>query len=141
MLHDLRYAGEDAAAKLSRVREALGKRADILVVSEPQAVSWLFNIRGSDVPHTKAIAVCTDQAVLGRTFYLMAFVDGWSPMGLETDAAGNRSWPEPFNSDISLRKDLGYQLVEGCALLSMVDWQAKGLQDLGRPDGFHDSRG
>ena len=93
---------------------------------------------GSDVPHTKAIAVCTDQAVLGRTFYLMAFVDGWSPMGLETDAAGNRLWPEPFNSDLSLRKDLGYQLAEGCALLSMVDWQAKGLQDLGRPDGFHE---
>ena len=39
---------------------------------------------GSDVPHTKAIAVCTDQSVLGRTFYLMGFVDGWSPIGLET---------------------------------------------------------
>ena len=26
--------------------------ADTLVVSDPHAVSWLFNIRGSDVPHT-----------------------------------------------------------------------------------------
>ena len=26
--------------------------ADALVVSDPHAVSWLFNIRGSDVPHT-----------------------------------------------------------------------------------------
>jgi Xaa-Pro aminopeptidase len=54
-LHDLRYAGEEATAKLARVREAVGKRADALVVSDPQAVSWLFNIRGSDVPHTPVV--------------------------------------------------------------------------------------
>jgi len=53
VLHDLRYAGEDAAAKLARVRAEMGKlSADALVVSDPQAVSWLFNIRGGDVPHT-----------------------------------------------------------------------------------------
>jgi Xaa-Pro aminopeptidase len=54
-LRDLRYAGEAAAAKLARVNEALGKRADVLIVSDPQAVSWLFNIRGSDVPHVPVV--------------------------------------------------------------------------------------
>src|SRR5262249_60999834 len=54
-LHDLRYAGEEAAAKLARVREAVGKRADALVVSDPQAGAWLFNIRGHDVPHTPGV--------------------------------------------------------------------------------------
>jgi Xaa-Pro aminopeptidase len=54
-LHDLRYAGEDAAAKLARVRDALAKRADGLIVSDPQAVSWLFNIRGHDVPHVPVV--------------------------------------------------------------------------------------
>jgi aminoglycoside phosphotransferase (APT) family kinase protein len=87
---------------------------------------------GSDVPHTEAVAVCTDASVMGRTFYLMGFVDGWSPMGL-TDG-----WPAPFDTDLDARKGLSYQLVEGIALLSKVDWQAKGLQDLGRPDGFHE---
>ncbi len=29
--------------------------ADALVVSDPHAVSWLFNIRGSDVPHTPVV--------------------------------------------------------------------------------------
>ena len=53
--HDMRYAGEDAAAKLARIRAELGRGADMLVVSEPQAVSWLFNIRGSDVPHTPVV--------------------------------------------------------------------------------------
>jgi aminoglycoside phosphotransferase (APT) family kinase protein len=87
---------------------------------------------GSDVPHTQAIAVCADPAVLGRAFYLMGFVDGWSPMGL-TDG-----WPAPFDTDLEARKGLAYQLVEGIALLSKVDWRAKGLDDLGRPDGFHE---
>jgi aminoglycoside phosphotransferase (APT) family kinase protein len=93
---------------------------------------------GSDVPHTPAIAACTDKAVLGRTFYLMGFVDGWSPMGLEQLSDGSRPWPEPFDSDIEARKGLAFQLVEGIALLGNVDWQAKGLHDLGRPDGFHE---
>ena len=92
-------------------------------------------LAGTDVPHTAAIAVCTDTDVLGRTFYLMGFVDGWSPMGLRTSG---RTWPAPFDTDLEQRKGLAYQLVEGIALLSKVDWQARGLQDLGRPEGFHD---
>ena len=86
---------------------------------------------GTDVPHTPALAVCTDQSVLGRTFYLMGFVDGWSPMNVD-------DWPEPFNNDLTARQGLAYELVDGIALLSKVDWQAKGLGDLGRPDGFHE---
>jgi aminoglycoside phosphotransferase (APT) family kinase protein len=93
---------------------------------------------GTDVPHTAAIAACTDTSVLGRAFYIMGFVDGWSPMGLETKADGSRPWPEPFDTDLEARRGLAFQLVEGIALLGNVDWQAKGLQDLGRPDGFHE---
>jgi len=54
--HELRFAGEDAKDKLARVVTELRKTsADALVVSDPQAVSWLFNIRGSDVPHTPVV--------------------------------------------------------------------------------------
>ena len=88
---------------------------------------------GTDVPHTPAIASCADASVLGRTFYVMGFVDGWSPMGME-----GRRWPAPFDTDLDARAGLAYQLAEGIALLSKVDWQAKGLHDLGRPDGFHE---
>ncbi len=88
---------------------------------------------GTDVPHTPAVAVCEDAAVLGRAFYLMGFVDGWSPMDMV-----DRKWPPPFDTDLEARAGLAYQLVEGIALLSKVDWKAKGLEDLGRPDGFHE---
>jgi aminoglycoside phosphotransferase (APT) family kinase protein len=69
--------------------------------------------------------------VLGRPFYLMGFVDGWSPMD-------RRGWPAPFDADPEARQGLAFQLTEGIALLSRVDWQAKDLHDLGRPDGFHE---
>jgi Xaa-Pro aminopeptidase len=56
VLHPLRYAGEEAQQKVERVRAELAKAAaDALVVSDPHAVSWLFNIRGSDVPHTPVV--------------------------------------------------------------------------------------
>src|SRR2546430_10580076 len=52
-LHDLRFAGEAASEKLARIRAELAKqRADALVVSDPHAVAWTFNIRGADVAHT-----------------------------------------------------------------------------------------
>jgi len=86
---------------------------------------------GTDVPHPGAVASCADSSVLGRAFYLMGFVDGWSP-------ADRRGWPAPFDSDLAARRGLAYQMTEGIARLSEVDWRAKGLGDLGRPDGFHE---
>ena len=86
---------------------------------------------GTEVPHTPSIAACKDASVLGRPFYLMGFVEGWSPMGRET-------WPAPFETDLEARAGLGYQLAEGIALLSKVDWRTRGLEGLGRPEGFHE---
>ena len=86
---------------------------------------------GTDVPCTPALGMCAEPSVLGRPFYMMGFVDGWSPMN-------TNGWPAPFDTDLGARQGLAYQLVEGIALLSKVDWKARGLHDLGRPDGFHD---
>ncbi len=53
VLHEQKFSGEDAGAKLARIRAEIAKlRADALLVSDPQAVAWTFNIRGSDVAHT-----------------------------------------------------------------------------------------
>jgi Xaa-Pro aminopeptidase len=52
-LHDVRFAGESAAAKLMRISAEIAKaKADALVVSDPHALAWTFNIRGADVAHT-----------------------------------------------------------------------------------------
>ncbi len=88
-------------------------------------------LAGTDVPHTEAIAVCTDDSVLGCTFYLMGYVDGWSPMS-------SGGWPAPFDTDLDAREGLGIELVDAIAKLAKVDWRARGLDGLGRPDGYHD---
>ena len=49
-LHPRKYAGEAAERKLERVAAALD--ADFLLVSDPHALAWAFNLRGSDVAHT-----------------------------------------------------------------------------------------
>jgi Xaa-Pro aminopeptidase len=51
VLHARKLAGETAAKKLKRVVTALAGR-DALLVSDPHAVAWAFNIRGKDVSHT-----------------------------------------------------------------------------------------
>jgi aminoglycoside phosphotransferase (APT) family kinase protein len=85
----------------------------------------------TDVPHARLVAGCDAPDVLGLPFYLMRHVDGWSP----TSTSG---WVEPYRSTPALRGPLGFGLVEGAARLASVDWQGRGLQDFGRPDGFHD---
>ncbi|MGH8984834.1 MAG: phosphotransferase family protein [Acidimicrobiia bacterium] len=89
-------------------------------------------LNGTDVPHAEAIAACDDTSVLGATFYLMGYIDGWSPMSM------GRSWPAPFDTDLEARGGLGYELVDGIAKLSKVDWRARGLEGFGKPDGFHE---
>ena len=89
-------------------------------------------LSGTDVPHTDAVAVCRDASVLGRPFYLMGFIEGWSPMSYRG------TWPAPFDTDLAARRGLAYELVDGIAKLGSVDWKAKGLSDLGRPDGYHE---
>ncbi|MFP4537682.1 MAG: aminopeptidase P family protein [Dichotomicrobium sp.] len=56
--HPVEFAGEDAASKVARVREALKKDGeDAVLLSAPESVAWLLNIRGSDVMHTP-LALC-----------------------------------------------------------------------------------
>ena len=87
-------------------------------------------LNGTDVPHPEAYAGCDDPSVIGACFYLMAHIDGWSPMGMGS------TWPEPFESDLAARHGLGLQLVDGIARLARVDWEAKGLAGFGKPEGF-----
>ena len=92
----------------------------------------LSALRDTDVPHTRAVAACDDPAVLGACFYLMEFVDGWSPLAI------GRTWPAPFDTDLDARRGLAFELVRAIAKLSRVDWRARGLEGFGKPDGFHE---
>ena len=50
-----RLAGEPASKKIDRIAKVLTgrtSRTDALLVTDPHAMAWLFNIRGADVNHT-----------------------------------------------------------------------------------------
>src|SRR5215475_13888649 len=73
-VHDVRFAGEPAEDKLARIRAEVAKpRADALVVSDPHAVAWTFNIRGADVAHTPLPLAFAIVAQAGRP---SLYVDG-----------------------------------------------------------------
>jgi Xaa-Pro aminopeptidase len=74
VLHDLKFAGEPASDKLARIREELTKgKADALVVTDPHAVAWTFNIRGADVAHTP---LALASAIVPREGRPAIYVDG-----------------------------------------------------------------
>ena len=51
--HGMALAGESAEAKRTRVAEETKKKgADAVVLTMPDSICWLLNIRGADVPHT-----------------------------------------------------------------------------------------
>ena len=53
VLHPGTLAGEEAAAKIGRIGAKLaGLGDDALVVTDPHALAWTFNLRGGDVSHT-----------------------------------------------------------------------------------------
>jgi len=52
-LHSEDKAGRGAADKLAQIQETIaGKKADTAVLTQPDSIAWLLNIRGSDVSHT-----------------------------------------------------------------------------------------
>lgn len=86
----------------------------------------------AEVPHARVYAMCTDRSVLGASFYVMDYVDGWSP------ASCRQGWPAPYDTDVAARRRLSFALVDGLAELGRVDWRALGLERFGRPEGFHE---
>ncbi|MDX1575209.1 MAG: aminopeptidase P family N-terminal domain-containing protein, partial [Kiloniellales bacterium] len=50
--HPLEFAGESAADKQRALAEALGAAGvDAVVLTLPDSIAWLLNVRGGDVPH------------------------------------------------------------------------------------------
>jgi Xaa-Pro aminopeptidase len=51
--HELRFAGESAGEKRQALARGLAaERVDAAVLTAPDSIAWLLNIRGGDVPHT-----------------------------------------------------------------------------------------
>lgn len=80
----------------------------------------------TEVPVPEMIALCEDHSVLGADFFIMERVEGDVIRLEELDRFAR---PEH-------RQRLGEELVDGLAAIHEVDYEAVGLGDFGRPEGF-----
>jgi Xaa-Pro aminopeptidase len=73
MPHDERFAGESAQSKRVRLGRALTEDGVVAVVlTMPESIAWLLNIRGGDVPHTP---LPLSFAILRRDGSVTLFID------------------------------------------------------------------
>lgn len=71
---DEALAGRSAADKRAQLAESLqGRGADAVVLTLPESIAWLLNIRGSDVPHTP---LPLSMAIVDRDGGVDLFIDG-----------------------------------------------------------------
>lgn len=122
MLYELRRG--DSAWVLRRPPAVLNDKSASNMAREYRILRALD---GSAVPHPRAWLVCSDPAVIGAPFLIMDKIDGFTP-GFDL--------PEPFAGDPALRRDLAEAYVDALVDLAAVDWRARGLDGLGKPEGF-----
>ncbi|NKQ51917.1 phosphotransferase family protein [Amycolatopsis sp. K13G38] len=84
-------------------------------------------LAGTDVPVADVLAVGQAGEVLDVPFYVMSYVEGPVITGRTPPAL---STPED-------RRRIGESLVDTLAALHAVDWRARGLAGMGRPEGFN----
>ena len=69
----LQFAGQSVADKLAMISKLLGKAGvDATVLTQPDSVAWVFNIRGHDVPYTPVVLA---YAILRKKGKAELFVD------------------------------------------------------------------
>ena len=87
----------------------------------------LRGLEQTNVPAPRPLLFCADDAIIGAPFYLME----WAP-GVVIRA----TLPPAFEADVAARHGLGDEVIDRLADLHAVDWQAVGLADLGKPQGY-----
>jgi aminoglycoside phosphotransferase (APT) family kinase protein len=87
----------------------------------------LSALRDTPVPVPAALGYCGDEAVNGRPFYVMDFVDGYVVREPAEAAAA---------LDEATRATAGYDLVDVLVAIHQLDVDAIGLGDLARRDGY-----
>jgi Xaa-Pro aminopeptidase len=64
------FAGRTAAEKIRELQKGL--KADAVVLTQPDSVAWLFNLRGFDVPHTPVVNAYAIVAKTGKAELFIA---------------------------------------------------------------------
>ena len=73
VVHEMRYAGRESVGKRRVIASRLDKDdLEAAVLTAPDSIAWLLNIRGGDIPHTP---VALAFAIIGRDRVVRLFID------------------------------------------------------------------
>lgn len=109
-VQDIRHAGRSSADKRAEVAGELRRHgADLAVLTQPDSIAWLLNIRGSDVPHTP---LPLSFALIDSDGAVRLFVDRRKLLPGVREALGN---------GVSLEQPEAFQpALDGCAGLRVL---------------------
>jgi aminoglycoside phosphotransferase (APT) family kinase protein len=79
------------------------------------------------VPVAEPVALCTDTDVIGAPFYLMEHLDG---------VVVRERVPAPLSDTATAGADCAFAMMDALAGIHAFAWEAGGLGDYGRPDGY-----
>jgi Xaa-Pro aminopeptidase len=100
--HPMKFAGRSVADKLKDVVDALGKqKADAVVLCEPSSTSWLFNLRGKDIPHTPVVPAFSIVTKRGASIFLEAAA---VPQAVASSLTESASFKPPTQFEKQLHK-------------------------------------
>lgn len=120
----LRFDRDGRTYVLRRPPEHKRENSDETMRREARVLAALA---GTTVPHPTLVAACPTVDELGAAFYLTELVDGFNP---------STGLPELHAGDPAVRHRMGLAMVEAIAALGLLDHQALGLADLGKPEGY-----
>ncbi len=86
----------------------------------------LDGLKNTDAPAPRPLAYCDDASLIGAPFYVMERLNGF--------VVGRRGAPELDTPEKTAA--IGRAVADALAKLHLVDYEAVGLADFGRPQGF-----
>ena len=123
-IHPRALAGEAAGDKIARIAgEVTGAKADAVILTQPDSIAWLFNIRGSDVQHTP---LPLSFALVPGSGRARIFIDARKLSGSTRDHLGEFADIEEPDVLLPALTALGG---EGAVVLLDPDWTAVALAE------------
>ncbi|WP_407050342.1 aminopeptidase P family protein [Methyloraptor flagellatus] len=123
-LHPIELAGRDVAEKLADAGKAIAaKGAGALIVTQPDSIAWIFNIRGADIAHNP---VPLAFAILPRDGRPSLFIDADKLGNVERDHLESHADVAPPAAFVAALDALGQS---GAKVLIDPEWVPAKLAD------------